>query len=43
MPTKVPLPSSGLGGVEESTTMRRGYLPLKLGFRFSVNARVPSA
>ena len=43
MPTKVPLPSSGFGGVEERTAMRRRYFPLKTGFRFSVNARVPSA
>jgi hypothetical protein len=43
MPTKVPLPSSGFEGVEERTAMRRRYFPLKMGFRFSVNARVPSA
>ena len=43
MPTNVPLPSSALAGVEERTTMRRDYFPLKTGFRFSVNARVPSA
>jgi hypothetical protein len=43
MPTKVPLPSRALAGVEERTAIRRGYLPLKAGFRFSRNARVPSA
>ncbi len=53
MPTKVPLPSSGLSGVEESTAMRRAtslddrsaarYVPVKFGFRFSRKARVPSA
>jgi len=43
MPAKVPLPSSGFCGVEERTAMRRRYLPLNWGFRFSRKARVPSA
>ena len=43
MPAKVPLPSSGFSGVEERTAMRRRYVPLKAGFRFSRHARVPSA
>jgi len=43
VPTKVPLPSSGLGGVEERAAMRRRYVPLNFGFRFSMNAFVPSA
>jgi len=43
VPTKVPLPSSGLGGVEVRAAMRRRYVPVNFGFRFSRNARVPSA
>jgi hypothetical protein len=42
MPTKVPLPSSGLRGVEERTVTRRGYRPWNRGARFSRKARVPS-